>query len=174
MARLAGHAPNVARPLPNVAASQEHSMSATADECANELLEVVPQIMHLIRNEMRSHRTPDLSVPQFRVLAFINRNPGASLSAAAEHIGLTLPSLSNMMDGLVQRKLVNRQGSQADRRRVRLTLTARGRKVLATARTAAQAQLAGRLATLSEAEREQVIGAAQTLRRHLDPQAGNA
>ena len=43
-------------------------MKATTDECAHAILEVAPAIMRTIRTEMRSHRTPDLSIPQFRAL----------------------------------------------------------------------------------------------------------
>jgi MarR family transcriptional regulator for hemolysin len=144
-------------------------MTVTPDDCARGLLEVVPQIMHVIRAEMRSQRTPDLSVPQFRVLAFISRNPGASLSAAAEHIGLTLPAMSIMVDGLVERRLVSRQSSPADRRRVLLRLTGRGESTLASAREATQARLAERLGSLSSAERAQVVEVIEVLRGLFAP-----
>ena len=49
------------------------------DECARQLLDTTPQVMRFIRAEMRSHRGHDLSVPQFRTLTFINRNPEVSL-----------------------------------------------------------------------------------------------
>ena len=64
-------------------------MVATTEECARELLEVVPLVMRDIRTQMRSERTPDLTVPQFRTMLFIDRNMGASLSEVAEHIGIT-------------------------------------------------------------------------------------
>jgi hypothetical protein len=44
-------------------------------------------------------------MPQFRTLAVIDRNANASLSDVTEHIGLTLPSMSKLVDGLVARKL---------------------------------------------------------------------
>ncbi len=78
------------------------------DECARQLLDTTPQIMRFIRAEMRSHRGHDLSVPQFRTLTFINRNPEASLSNLANHLGLTLPSTSKLVDGLVNQKIITR------------------------------------------------------------------
>jgi DNA-binding MarR family transcriptional regulator len=139
-------------------------VTATPTEGARDLLEVVPQIMHIIRAEMRGHRSPDLSVPQFRVLAYLSRNPGSSLSAVAEHIGLSLPAMSIMVDGLVERRLVSRQSSVADRRRVILRLTARGRAALETSRAATQARLAERLGRLSPDDRAQVGRAMGILR----------
>ncbi len=84
-------------------------MTTSPDACAQEILDVVPVVMRSIRAEMRRHRTADLSVPQFRTLAFIDRNADASLSDVAEHIGLTLPSMSKIVEGLVVRKFVTRQ-----------------------------------------------------------------
>ncbi len=134
-------------------------MLISPDDCAHQVLEVVPLVMRAIRSEMRDHRTPDLSVPQFRTLAFLNRYEGASLSDVAEHIGLRLPSMSKLMDGLVARGLVTRQTHPVDRRRVTLALTARGRTTLQTALKATQACLAERLATLSTPERATVTQA---------------
>ncbi len=79
------------------------------DECARQLLETIPQIMRFIRAEMRSHRGHDLSVPQFRTLTFIHRNPEVSLSHLADHLGLTLPSTSKLVDGLVNQKIITRR-----------------------------------------------------------------
>ena len=94
-------------------------MYTSPEECARQVLEAVPLVMLAIRTEMRRHRGSDLSVPQFRVLVYLNRHAGASLSDIAEHMGLTLPSMSKMIDGLVLRGLVLRRTNPADRRRVR-------------------------------------------------------
>jgi DNA-binding MarR family transcriptional regulator len=139
-------------------------MTASSEECAREILEVVPMIMWAIRNQMRSHRTADLTVVQFRTLAFLGRNKGASLSDLAEHIGIARPSASKLVDGLVSRLLVSRKGSPVDRRRIRLTLTPKGLSSLQTARAAAQADLAARMAALRSGEQATVGQAMRTLR----------
>jgi MarR family transcriptional regulator for hemolysin len=139
-------------------------MTVSPAECAREVLDTVPLIMRTVRSEMRSHRTPDLTVPQFRALTFIHRHPGASLSKAAEHMGLTLPSMSKIVDGLVARQLVLRHTPPEDRRRVSLALTASGQATLRAAREATQARLAEALQTLSPAQRVCIIEAMRTLR----------
>jgi DNA-binding MarR family transcriptional regulator len=95
--------------------------SISLDECARQVLETVPLVMRTVRAEMRRHRAADLSVPQFRTLTFLSRQAGASLSQVAEHIGLTLPSMSSLVEGLVERKLILRNTHSVDRRRVTLT-----------------------------------------------------
>jgi DNA-binding MarR family transcriptional regulator len=147
-------------------------MSATPNEAGAELLEVVPQLMRAIRDQMRQHRVADLSVPEFRTLGFLNQHPGASLTAVADHIGLTLPAMSKMMDGLVARSLVKREREfdAIDRRCVTLALTTRGRTVLESARATTQAYLAEVLAALSPAERTTVMEAMRVLSPLFSPE----
>ena len=139
-------------------------MKASTDDCAHAILEVTPAIMRTIRTEMRNHRTSDLSIPQFRTLAFIDNNVGPSLSDVAGHIGLTLPSMSKIVDGLVVRKLITREVASSDRRRITLALTSRGQTLLKVARDATKDCLADRLQSLSPADRVLVINALDTLR----------
>ncbi len=148
-------------------------MTTSSDTCAQEILEVVPSVMRTIRAEMRRHRTADLSVPQFRTLAYIDRNVDASLSDVAEHIGLTLPSMSKIVDGLVTRKLVTRQTAPDDRRRMTLALTARGQTALQTSRAATRACLAEDLAVLNDRQRETIVQALSSLRPIFMPPGEN-
>jgi DNA-binding MarR family transcriptional regulator len=144
-------------------------VTVSPETCAEAVLDTVPLIMRTIRAEMRAHRDPELSVPHFRALAFLDHNPGASLSAAAEHIGLRLPSMSALIDGLVTRGLVSRAPSPADRRRLVLALTPHGRACLNVARRETQARLAERLAALPASEREAVVRALGALRSLFAP-----
>lgn len=138
-------------------------MATTSRDTAREILEVVPLVMRTVRTEMRERRAHDLSVPQFRTLGFVERHAGTSLSELAEHIGLTLPSMSKLIDGLVERKLVTRQGRSDDRRRITLALTARGCALLESAHESTQASLAERLSALDENERAIVVRALRIL-----------
>ena len=139
-------------------------MSTSPAECAGHILETAPVVMRAIRNEMRRHRGADLSVPQFRVLVYLNRHEGASLSDIAEHMGSTLPSMSKMVDGLVTRGLVTRSMDPADRRRVILAPTALGRAARQAAHKATESRLAERLAGLAPAERSTILAAMQVLK----------
>ena len=138
-------------------------MLGSVDECARQILEAVPLVMRAIRTEMRSHRGSDLSVPKFRVLIFLNRNEGASLSDIAEHMGLTLPSMSKMIDGLVARQLVTSRMDPGDRRRVSLAATALGRTAMQSAYKATESRLAERLVGLPASERRTILKAMQVL-----------
>ena len=132
------------------------SMTITPEQCVRDVMETVPVVMRFIRMEMRSRRAPSVSVPQFRVLAFLSRRPGAPLSGVAEHLGVTRSTASAIVDRLVRRKLVNRAVHPEERRSVVLTLTPAGAQHLQQARDAASARMAKVLAGLSAADLLQV------------------
>lgn len=113
---------------------------------------MVPVVMHFLRAEARRHGTPFLSVPQFRALVFLYRHPGTSLSSAAEHLGVTCPTASVLVDRLVRRGLVDRTAYPQERRRIALTLTTTGAQHLQQARDAARACVASLLTGLSGVE----------------------
>jgi DNA-binding MarR family transcriptional regulator len=131
-------------------------MAKLLDTCARELMDTAPQIMQAIRVEMRRGRGSDISVPQFRSLAFIQRNPDSSLSNLAEHLGLTLPSVSKLVDGLVKEDLIIRQEARTDRRRLTLVLTDTGASIVNAARTSAQTNLIQKIKHLSNDDLETI------------------
>jgi DNA-binding MarR family transcriptional regulator len=104
-----------------------------AVDCSTRLLEVVPLIMRHIRSELRSQAMKELSVPQFRTLMFLRRHPDASLSLVAEHLGLTPPTVSKMIQKLVDQGIIKRN-TAPDRRQVRLSLSSKGISALSGAR----------------------------------------
>ena len=138
-------------------------MKKLLDTCACEITETAPQIMQSIRVEMRRSHGSDISIPQFRTLRFIQRNPDSSLSSLAEHLGLTLPSVSKLVDGLVKQKYIDREESTRDRRRLTLVLTDSGEAIVNLARAGAQANIAKTLKQLSSAELEIIHQAMQFL-----------
>ena len=139
-------------------------MTSPSQECADEVLDVIPLIMRSIRKEMRSHRSPGLSVPQFRALAFAGRNSGATLGELADHLGLMPPAASAIVEGLVTLRLIERSANAADRRRICLALTATGQEKLTDTRKIARRCLAELFFPLSGTECGQISNAMKMLR----------
>ncbi|MCE7981465.1 MAG: MarR family transcriptional regulator [Caldilinea sp. CFX5] len=142
-------------------------MAPTAAECAHALLEIIPEVMQEIRRHVRSQRGHDLTILQLRTLTFLHGNPGAPLSAVADHVGLTLPSMSTQVSNLVERNLLSRTTLPTDRRYVALHITDQGAAVLAAVRENARASLAATVAQLAPDERAQVVEALYLLRAVL-------
>lgn len=121
------------------------SMAATRvtpNTCARTVMETVPLVMRFIRGEMRRQSAPLLSVPQFRALAFLHQRPGTCLFAVADHLGVSRPTASTIIDRLVRRGLVTRSVDPHERRRVILRLTQKGARHLLQARKATRAWMA--------------------------------
>ncbi|MBG0851957.1 MarR family transcriptional regulator [Streptomyces spinoverrucosus] len=68
----------------------------------------------------------DCSVEAWRVLDLLSDGQGHNMTALAEHAFLPAPSLTKLIDQLVDQNLVFRRVDPADRRRVLAHLTPRG------------------------------------------------
>jgi long-chain acyl-CoA synthetase len=108
-----------------------------------------------------------LSVPQYRVLANLSEGPSAA-SALAERLIVSRPSVTAIADGLVDRRLVRRHATPADRRAVIHVLTNRGFEVLATADEAIERRLHGLAANLSDNERRRAFAGLHAWQKALD------
>jgi long-chain acyl-CoA synthetase len=84
--------------------------------------------------------TLDLSPAQYRMLVQIARGTDAS-STLAQKLAVSAPSVTSVVDGLVQRGAVERAPSVGDRRRIALALTDYGRNLLDAAEEALRQRL---------------------------------
>jgi len=149
----------------------------SADASAVLLLEVAPLVMRTIRARMRANRAADVSVPQFRALGYVSRHPGASLTSVAEHLGLTLPAASRLVDGLARREYLWREASASDRRAIALRIAPKGAEMLEMTRRVALEHLSALMEELAPEERETIARALDLLRgvfgsRHDTPVDG--
>jgi MarR family transcriptional regulator for hemolysin len=146
-------------------------MNNPAQQCAREILETVPQVNLFIFDQIRRQRTAGLLLPQYRALAFLSRIKNSSLSAVAAHLGLSLPSMSRLIDGLVASRLVRRQPVPTNRRQIALTLTVRGRATLEKGRNGIRLQLAGALRDLPVDGQKDIHCAMKLLQKAFDHRA---
>ncbi len=118
------------------------------EACARSVMESIPHVMRFMRSKMRRHRAAALSVPQFRAMAFVDGHPRACLYHLADHLGVTRPTASVIVERLVQRGLLARRTDPRERRRIALTLTPEGARQLEDARRATRSEIAKVLAPL--------------------------
>jgi DNA-binding MarR family transcriptional regulator len=137
----------------------------TADQCARDVMEVVPVVMRVIRAEMRLRGGQFASVPQLRALGLAHRSPGASLTDVAVHLGVTPATASVLVDRLVRRGLLHRHPHPDERRRISLSLTREGSQHLRAARTATRRRLAETLEALPTSDRAAISAGVSLLRQ---------
>jgi DNA-binding MarR family transcriptional regulator len=76
--------------------------------------------------------TGDLTLAQYRVLALVAAGDERS-SLVAERLAVARPTITAVVDGLVERGCLTREAVAGDRRSLRLVVTAVGRAALAAA-----------------------------------------
>ncbi len=91
--------------------------------CAHSIIEGVPRLSRLMRKDLRIHSAGMFTEPQFRVMAQLYREGQQCLSDLAEYLGVSLPTMSKLVQGLESRGLVARTRDERDRRRIVLGLT---------------------------------------------------
>lgn len=121
-------------------------------------------------NRHLRHETRSLGVTggQASLLWHIHRNPGIGVRELAERERMSAPGMSGYVDRLEGAGLVTRTRSGEDRRRVGLTLTPIGLRILRAVRRRRTAWLAAHLSDLDPAELEAVDAAIEPLSRLLD------
>lgn len=85
------------------------------------------------------------------------------VSELAEALGVSLPSMSRAVDGLVKKRLASRVEDREDRRVRRVAITARGKKIVDTLVVVRQAGLESFAAGLTAAQRRKLDAAVEAL-----------
>ena len=131
---------------------------------ANELRPVLLRLSRELRKE-----TEDLGVTsrQVTLLWLIRHHPGMSLRELAAEERISAPALSGHVDRLERAGLIERIRDDVDRRRVGLTLTVEGARLLKRVRARRTSWLAGRLKGLEPDELEAIETAIEPLRSLL-------
>jgi DNA-binding MarR family transcriptional regulator len=139
-----------------------NDVSVDAVQLANDLRPILLRLSRDLRKEIDQF---GVTGRQATLLWLIRRSPGLSLRELAREEGISAPALSGHVDRLERLGLLERVRSTDDRRRVGLTLTSDGNRLLRRVRERRTAWLAERLRELEPAELERVQAAIEPLRR---------
>lgn len=137
-------------------------MSNDHDEkLAEELLESIFKASRTFRNWMKEDNS--FSVPQFRILSYVNRNKDCSIDDIALYLGVSKPTASKIVEKMRLKKLLYRIENKKDRRKVAIGLTSKGVKVLEEARSKAILKLKNRLSEIDTKSKSQLRDALRIL-----------
>jgi DNA-binding MarR family transcriptional regulator len=140
-------------------AEQELDAMAVADRLRPTLLRIA--------RELRRERIAGVSSQQVGLLVTIKYAPGVTVGELASEERVSTAAMSKRVSRLERDGLVARTPSESDRRRVGLTLTEEGQRVLRRVRSRRTAWLASRLGSLSPDELAAIGAAAEPLARLL-------
>jgi DNA-binding MarR family transcriptional regulator/GNAT superfamily N-acetyltransferase len=107
-------------------------------------------------------------LPQARVLYELGQRGETTASGLGADLDLDLGYLSRLLQGLRRQGLVQGEASKEDARRVRLSLTAKGRRAYQSLDARSREEVAGMLGKLAAPEQARLVGALQAVEQVLD------
>jgi DNA-binding MarR family transcriptional regulator len=126
-----------------------------------------PVLLRLARELRQETEQLGLTSRQVTLLWLIRVNPGLSLRELAAEERISAPALSGHVDRLEKAGLIERVRDKGDRRRVGLTLTEDGERLLKRVRARRTTWLADRLKGLDDEELAAIEAAIEPLGRLL-------
>jgi DNA-binding MarR family transcriptional regulator len=152
--------------IDNVNQPAGKSLPASGDE----LLELVHTVMHQVRSQQyQALRDGPLALTHMesKVLGYFGRQPGATQSDLVQHSGRDKAQLARLIKGLRERGLLDAEADEADRRNLRLRLTAEGQGLLRLLQKQTRKVGQQAVAGLSGQERDQLRALLQRLHDNL-------
>ena len=138
-------------------------MARRLDE--DELRLVLQRVARRIRNNRGDESLGD---SQMGVLFLLDKRGDASPSTLAEHERVSPPSMNRTLNGLEERGLVRRTPSEADARKVTVSITDEGRDLIRETRRLRTAWFSRRVAELTADERRALEAVTPILRKIAD------
>lgn len=121
--------------------------------------------IRLLRLLRREDDSSGLSAPRLSALSVVVFAGPLSLAELAAAEQVRPPTMSRIVDGLVEAKLVTREAKPGDRRSVSIAATAEGRHLLEAGRERRVRALTERLGRLAESERRALARGVEILER---------
>ena len=138
----------------------------------DDVLDLIHAVMHQYRSlqyQVLRDGPHDITHMESKVLGYFGHHPGATQSELAQHSGRDKAQLARLIKSLRDRGLLTGEAGEADRRSVRLSLTANGLAVLRTLKQQAKRLNARAIAGLTPAEQRQLMTLLQRVRTNFEP-----
>lgn len=140
------------------------ALAPTPDDVAGRLRRSMMRLTRMLRQ----HDDDDLSPTLASSLFMIDREGPLSLGDLATRERMTRASVTAVVDKLLRQGLIERRHDQADRRVVRVQVSAAGRRRVNARRSKRTAWLTERLEELSSADVARLAAATEVLERIID------
>ena len=130
------------------------------------MMEVMPKAMQLIREEMRAGRGDRLTIPQFRLMAAVNRGISHN-KELGDRLGVSEAAISRMVDHMVKYQLIKKEINKIDRRQSVLSLTSEGQKLYSFIKSDARNRLNSKLEHISDEDIQLVVQGLKVLQQKI-------
>ncbi|MAT36363.1 MAG: MarR family transcriptional regulator [Ponticaulis sp.] len=138
-------------------------------ERARETVIAIRQIQRKIDQSARQiAQTEGITPSQLKVLQLLTEYPEISVGWVGEQTRLKNATITNLVDKLVERKLVSRRRCDSDRRRVWIRLEPAGRQALENAPDLLQARFEERFDNLPDWQQSMLLASLELLAEMLE------
>ena len=120
------------------------------------------------RGAKRLAKDTGLTTPQLLVMQVIGDSISMTVSEVAAEINLTQATTTSIVNGLERKELIEKRRDTSDKRRVIVSATSRGRKLIEDAPKSLQDLLQRRFEALEDWERSSIVASLQRLAALMD------
>lgn len=95
-----------------------------------EISEKIFGVYRMMRKRFDLIKTNDLTMIQLHALIFIKENKNCQLTSLAKNFSISLPTANNLVEKLINLKLIERKDDKNDRRVIHLSITKKGENLI--------------------------------------------
>jgi DNA-binding MarR family transcriptional regulator len=115
-------------------------------------------------------KTMGLTAPQLLIMQMLQKRGANTSSAIAREVSLSQATVTSILDRLESRKLIQRVRSAEDKRRIIVSLTAKGRGLIKESPAALQERFSERFQKLPDWEQNLILSALQRVAEMMGAQ----
>jgi DNA-binding MarR family transcriptional regulator len=140
-------------------------MKANTSGAIDDIAENMVRVGLLLRKKLLKFdcETLDISPPHFFILVALNESGALPVSVIGRGAAISKPEMTRFTDKLAALGLVERKPDAEDRRVINLSLTEKGKQVLAEARKLIRDNIKARLSSLEPGELEKLAVSLKSL-----------
>lgn len=136
--------------------------------------EVLVSLRRIIRatdlHSKQLSKISGLTAPQLLILQLLNQNDELTPSEIAVHVSLSQATVTTIVDRLEKRDLLRRERGKNDKRKVNLSLTEQGKKILSGAPKPLQESFIRQFQDLRNWEQDMILSALERVAYMMDAQ----
>lgn len=139
------------------------------ESCENHIISLIFTASRNLRQESQENEIDEferLSMIQLETLKFINEQKSPLMKDVAKYLSIAPPSLTPLVDGLEQKKLLKRGPAENDRRATLIFLTDKGKDVLEKTMKKKMKKMGDVFKKLTEGEQKSLIKILEKLSAH--------
>ena len=101
------------------------------EQFSRRLTELLPQLVRGFARHDHNHLTQGrITLPQLWAMEYLSRHGGGPMNEIARFLAISRPATTGLIERLIGQGLARRESDRRDRRIVRVTITAKGRRIV--------------------------------------------